>query len=243
MQSSDGRLHLAIIPDGNRRWAKRQLLKPWDGHRRGMDNGRDLVRWCRENPRIHTLTLWGFSTENWNRPTEEIRVLMNIYETYLLQERETFIANKTRLIHSGRKDRLPQTLVQLLNDVSEETAEDYEFTLNFALDYGGRDEIVRAVQRLAVRQPAMAGSVNGSFGEPLPNISDEHLRQCFDHPELPDMDLVIRTSGEMRTSGFFIWQTAYAEWHFNNKYFPDLKPEDVDQAIKDYDNRERRFGK
>ena len=236
-------LHLAIIPDGNRRWAKKQLLKPWDGHRRGMDNARKLVKWCRENDRIHTVTLWGFSTENWNRPTEEIQVLMRIYEDFLQAERETFIANKTRLIHSGRKDRLPQTLVQLLHDVAEETASDFEFTLNFALDYGGRDEIIRAAQRLAVRQPVHSGAGNGSLSEPLPSLNEDHLRQRLDHPELPDMDLVIRTSGEMRTSGFFIWQTAYAEWHFNDKYFPDLQPEDVAQAIQDFDNRERRFGK
>jgi undecaprenyl diphosphate synthase len=221
------RLHIGIIPDGNRRWASRQLLRPWQGHEAGATAFRALVRWCRDNPAISVLTIWGFSTENWTRSREETEQLMAIYERYLTEERAEFHTNQTRFVHSGRTDRLPPALVELIKQTSEETKEYSEFVLHVALDYGGRDEIVRAAQKLT--DPAQA--------------TEESFRQQLDHPELPDVDLVIRTSGEQRTSGFFIWQAAYAELMFIDKFFPDVTPADLDAALADFAQRQRRFGR
>lgn len=220
-------LHLGIIPDGNRRWARKRALQPWKGHEEGVEAFKKAIDWARQNPRIGTLTIWGFSTENWNRSEEEVRILMEIYERFLREESATFHEKKTRLVHSGRSDRIPSSLAQLIRKIAAETASYSEFTLNFALDYGGRDEVVRAFKK--VSDPAA--------------LTEENFRQYLDHPELPDVDLVIRTSGEQRTSGFFIWQSAYAEWVFNDKYFPDLTPQDLESAVAEYDSRQRRFGK
>ena len=224
---SSARLHLGIIPDGNRRWAKKQLLRPWEGHEAGATAFRSLIRWCRDNPAIAVLTIWGFSTENWTRSQEETEQLMKIYERYLTDERAEFHKNKTRFVHSGRTDRLPASLMALIGAISAETKEYTDFTLQVALDYGGRDEIVRAAQKAT---------------DPI-SLTEETFRELLDHPELPDVDLVIRTSGEQRTSGFFIWQAAYAELLFIDKFFPDLTPADLEVAVTDFFTRQRRFGK
>jgi len=223
----DKTLHIAIIPDGNRRWAKRFSLKPWQGHAQAMKNSRALIEWCFHNPRISALSLWGFSTENWNRSQEEVDNLMRIYVEWLQSQRSLLMENEIRFVHSGRMDRIPKDLASLIQNLTHETEGFSKFTLNFALDYGGRDEVARAIQKIS--EPAL--------------VTEQSFRQYLDHPELPDIDLVIRTSGEHRTSGFFIWQAAYAEWHFEKKYFPDLTPEDLGRALEDYDQRQRRFGK
>jgi undecaprenyl diphosphate synthase len=223
---AERKLHLAIIPDGNRRWAKKHLLKPWQGHEQAMENARALVEWCRNDPRIAVLTLWGFSTENWNRSPEEVQKLMEIYEEYLKNERTNFVNNKTRLLHSGRTDRIPASLAKLIVEVATETADNYEFTMNFAVDYGGKDELLRAIKKL----------------DDTKNVTEESLRTKFDQPGLSDIDLVIRTSGEQRTSGFAIWEAAYAEWIFEPKLFPDLVPDDLERALNYYEARQRRFG-
>lgn len=219
-------LHLGIIPDGNRRWARRYALKPWQGHAAGVDAFKKIIDWAHNNPRLAVLTIWGFSTENWNRSVEEITQLMGIYAKFLRQEQATFHEKQTRLVHSGRGDRIPPSLHHLIGRLAAETAQYRNFTLNFALDYGGRDEIVRAARKIT----------NAA------TLTEETFRTMLDHPELPDVDLVIRTSGERRTSGFFVWQAAYAEWVFNDKYFPDLTPADLESAVKEYDSRQRRFG-
>lgn len=220
-------LHLGIIPDGNRRWAKARTLKPWQGHEAATQAFRKIIDWAHDDPRIAVLTIWGLSTENWNRPAQEITELMRIYEAFLRDEQANFHNKKTRLVHSGRIDRVPRTLATLIQKLTEETARYQDFTLNFALDHGGRDEVVRAAQK--VTDPAA--------------LTEETFRTLLDHPELPDLDLVIRTAGEQRTSGFFIWQAAYAELMFINKYFPDLTPDDLDSALSEYATRQRRFGK
>ena len=220
-------MHLGIIPDGNRRWAKQRTLQPWKGHEAAITAFRAIIEWAHDDPRIGVLTVWGLSTENWNRPAREITELMRIYETFLREEHATFHEKKTRLIHSGRADRIPPSLASLITTITAETTQYTDFTLNFALDHGGRDEVVRAAKK--VTDPD--------------NLTEETFRTLLDHPELPDIDLVIRTSGEQRTSGFFIWQAAYAELMFINKYFPDLTPADLDIALTDFSTRQRRFGK
>jgi len=219
-------LHLAIIPDGNRRWAREHKFESvWKGHEKAVDNFETLSEWCRNDPRVSILTVWCFSTENWKRDPKEVSELMKLLETYLRREQKNFEKKKTRLVHSGRKDRIPSSLAKLIEESEKATKKYSDFTLHLAVDYGGKDEVVRAVNKLHGK-----------------HATEENLREHFDHPELPDIDLVLRSSGEQRTSNFFLWQSAYAEWIFSPKYFPDIGTDDLDAALKEYEQRKRRFG-
>lgn len=217
-------MHIAIIPDGNRRWAKKRSLHPWDGHKVAIDNFRTLTDWCRNDPRVDTLTVWCFSTENWKRDEKEVATLMKMLEDYLAKERAEFNKENTKFIHSGRTDRIPASLATLIKDVEEETKECDGFTLHLAVDYGGMDEIARA-----------AANVTG-------DMTVDSIREHVDHPELRDIDLIIRTSGEHRTSNFFLWQAAYAEWDFIDILFPDFSTEDLKHSVDTFASRTRRFG-
>lgn len=219
-------LHIAIIPDGNRRWAKSRVLDPWEGHRKAVENFRSLTQWCHDDPRVNTLTVWCFSTENWKRDKKEIDMLMQLLEEYLEKEQHVFHENKTRLTHSGRTDRIPASLAALLKKVSEDTTSYTENTLNLALDYGGKDEVVRGLRKMTM----------------TPELSEQDVRDHLDHPELSDIDLIIRTSGEQRTSNFFLWQSAYSEWIFCEKLFPDFTSEDLAGYVDAFSKRNRRFG-
>ena len=219
-------IHLAIIPDGNRRWAKAHALNPWNGHERAIENFRSITDWCRNDPRVGTLTVWCFSTENWKRDPEEIGKLMGMLEDYLRKERKGFLKEKTRFLHSGRLDRIPSSLAELIREVTEETKDQRGFTLHLAVDYGGKDEILRAIRRI---------------GQPATITDEETFRQYLDHPELPDIDLILRTSGEQRTSNFFLWESAYAEWEFLEKHFPDITVTDIESAVSAFAKRTRRF--
>ncbi len=225
MTSPSAPLHIAIIPDGNRRWAKKRSLLPWNGHEKAVENFRTLTEWCRNDPRIGILTVWCFSTENWKRENEEVQRLMQLLEDYLRRERKKFVEEKTRFLHSGRRDRIPPSLAKLIEEVIEETKDQTEFTLHLAVDYGGKDEILRAMAK-----------TEGS------KATEESLRAHLDQPDLPDIDLIIRTSGEQRTSNFFLWQSAYAEWEFVDKFFPDFSSQDLAKAVDDFSARARRFG-
>ena len=221
-------IHLAIIPDGNRRWANAHGLPPWKGHEKSAENFEILLEWCRKSERISTLTFWTFSTENWSREPEEVKKLMEILEKYLYlkEKRKRFMENGVRFLHSGRKDRLPKSIRTLMEEMERETGKTWKFTLNLALDYGGKDEVIRAVNKLS--------------GE---EATEKNIRSNIDHPELPDIDLVIRTSGEYRTSNFALWTTAHAEWVFLDHHFPDFSEADLATALDEYDKRQRRFGR
>lgn len=221
-------LHVAIIPDGNRRWAKKRSLHPWDGHRTAIEHFRELTEWCRNDPRIDTLTVWCFSTENWKRDAKEIATLMKMLEDYLAKEREGFKNENTKFVHSGRRDRIPPSLTALIEEVEWETKDHDGFTLHLAVDYGGKDEVLRAAQKVE----------SGKWKVKNEDVIREHL----DHPEIRDIDLIIRTSGEHRTSNFFMWQAAYAEWDFVNKFFPDFTVEDLASSVDTFAKRTRRFG-
>lgn len=216
--------HLALIPDGNRRWARAKGLHPWDGHAKAVENFRTIADWCRENPRIAVLTIWCFSTENWKRDPKEVAKLMDLLENYIRKNRADMTKQGTRFLHSGRTDRIPPSLAKAFKDIAEETKNNTNFTLHLALDYGGKDEIIRAVRRMADDTP------------------DDPIRPFLDQPDLPDIDLIIRTSGEFRTSNFFFWQSAYAEWFFLEKHFPDLTTTDLEGVLQEFDERQRRFG-
>ncbi|MBI3336384.1 di-trans,poly-cis-decaprenylcistransferase [Candidatus Peregrinibacteria bacterium] len=219
-------MHLAIIPDGNRRWARAKKIHPWKGHEQAIQNFRSITDFCRKDPRIDILTVWCFSTENWKRDPKEIAELFRMLEDYLRKERQGFIKEHTRFVHSGRRDRIPKTLSTLIAEVEQETLDQTEFILHFAVDYGGKDEIVRAIRKIKKTE----------------TITEKNFQTYLDHPSLPDIDLVIRTSGEQRTSNFFLWQSTYAEWIFSEKFFPDFSVTDLTAALDTYAERQRRYG-
>ncbi|HRH93173.1 MAG TPA: polyprenyl diphosphate synthase [Candidatus Peribacteria bacterium] len=224
---SDKPLHIALIPDGNRRWAKDRGMLPWKGHEQSAENFDAIVEWCAADARVGTLTFWAFSTENWKREKVEVEQLMKLFEKYIRKERENLKKNGVALIRSGRTDRMPASLKTLLEDVAADPPAEIKLHLHMAIDYGGKDEVTRAVQKL----PDAAGA------------TEEAIRAAMDQPLLPDIDLIIRTSGEQRTSNFFLFQSAYAEWIFLEKHFPDFTSADIETAIGTLANRKRRFGK
>ncbi len=219
------KIHLAIIPDGNRRWAKERNLLPWKGHEKAIDVLQMIEEWCKKNARIGTLTLWLFSTENWKRDAKEIDMLMIMLEKTLKNQKESFMKEGVRFVHSGRKDRIPSSLRNAIEELEQETAKNNHFTLHLALDYGGKDELLRAMNKIRSNE-----------------ITEATLMSGFDHPELPPIDLIIRTSGEKRTSNFFLWQSAYSEWIFLDSFFPDVTEQDLENALAEFDRRKRRFG-
>lgn len=226
--STDERIHLAIIPDGNRRWAKKRLLQPWKGHETSAQNFETLLNWSREDGRIGTFTIWCFSTENWKRSPDEVEKLMEIFSAYLRDKTAELKEKNVKIIHAGRSDRFSDDLRAQLNHSIEQTKDCDGFTLQLAVDYGGKDELVRAIRRLE--------------DEAKTDVSEEAVRACLDHPEVPDIDLIVRTSGEQRTSNFFLWQSTYAEWMFLEKHFPDVTTDDLQAAVDAYAKRQRRFG-
>ncbi len=218
-------LHVAIIPDGNRRWAKKQGLAAWRGHETSAENFRTLLDAAEKDGRIGTLTFWCFSTENWKRDKNEVEKLMGMLEKYLRTERAELKRKGIRVAHSGRTDRLSPALTKMLDEIQQDTPVGSRLTLHLAIDYGGRDEVTRAIRRLDGAEP-----------------TEEAIRAHLDHPELPDIDLIIRTSGERRTSNFCLWQSTYAEWMFSPKLFPEFGTEDLKNALDAFGDRSRRFG-
>ena len=220
-------LHLAVIPDGNRRWAREKgFMNVWKGHEVAVENFRTLTDWCRSDPRVSALTVWCFSTENWKREKKEVDALMRMLEDYLTKEAKDLKEKKTRFVHSGRRDRIPASLKAIIEKTEEDTKNETGFTLHLAVDYGGKDEVTRAIGKM----------------EKTTNLTEDDVRAHLDHPEVPDIDIILRSSGEQRTSNFFLWQAAYAEWVFSPKYFPDIGTTDLDEALKEHDRRKRRFG-
>ncbi len=224
--------HITIIPDGNRRWAREHGLPTLEGHRRGFEAARKIVRHTREIG-IHTLSLWAFSTENWERTKKEVSYLMKLYAEMTDKFLKEAIEDGVRIVHLGRTDRIPNFLLKKVQNAQEKTAGYKKNILNIALDYGGRDEIIRAINRI------------GNLKLEIGNLTEENFPKFLDTAgqPYPNPDLIIRTSGEMRTSGFMIWQAAYAEYIFLDKYFPDIKPTDIDEAISKFSKRQRRLGK
>lgn len=226
--------HLAIIPDGNRRWAKERGLPTFYGHKKGFNQSIDLSKKARELG-IKILTFWAFSTENWKRTEEEINYLMNLYEQMIDKNLEIALKEKIRIIHLGRKDRIKKKLKEKIIFAEEKTKNFNKYYLTIALDYGGQDEIIRAINNLNSQ----------NLNRKTFNLDENTFNQFLDTRNLPypEPDLIIRTGGEMRTSGFMIWQAAYSEWIFYPKYFPDFTSDDLEKCINEYTKRERRFGK
>ncbi len=226
--------HLAIIMDGNGRWAKQKGMLRAFGHENGTKSVRTTVEACARLG-IENLTLYAFSTENWNRPKLEVETLMKLLISSLKKELETLVKNDIRLNSIGNLENLPKGVQKELMEVIEKTKNNTRMTLTLALSYGSREEILNAVKKISDKVKNNIISIDG-IDE---SILNNHL---YTH-NLPDVDLVIRTSGEHRISNFLLWQIAYAEFYFTDVLWPDFKEEDLYEAIISYQKRERRFGK
>ncbi len=226
--------HIAIIMDGNGRWAKERGLPRIVGHKNGVLSVRKVVRAARELG-IDVLTLYAFSTENWKRPPKEVQVLMGLLKSFLQSELTDMLQEDICLRCIGQKEKLPKDVNDILDDVIMQTQNADGMILNLALSYGGRSEIVMAVQEIAKKI---------SYGTLKPEAIDEKV--IADHlytTGLPDPDLVIRTGGESRLSNFLLWQASYAEIYITESKWPDFDKDSLHQAIYDYQQRQRRFGK
>ncbi|RZJ55762.1 MAG: isoprenyl transferase [Flavobacterium sp.] len=226
--------HLAIIMDGNGRWAKQQGFLRAFGHENGTKSVKKTITTCAQLG-IEYLTLYAFSTENWNRPKLEVEALMKILINSLKKELTTLQENNIRLNAIGNLDKLPKTAQKELLDVIEKTKNNTRLTLTLALSYGSREELVNAVRIISDKVKNNIISID--------TIDDSIINEHLYTQNLPDVDLLIRTSGEHRISNFLLWQIAYAELYFTNVLWPDFKDQDLYEAIISYQKRERRFGK
>jgi undecaprenyl diphosphate synthase len=222
--------HVAIIMDGNGRWAQARGLPRLMGHRAGVENIRRILNAAVEFG-IQYLTIYAFSTENWNRPLDEVRGLMTILEQTIQRETPELHKNGVRIRHIGRMTGLSPHLQKLIRDAVELTQDNTRLTLNVAFNYGGRAEIIDAVKQII------------ADGVPADDITEELFTRYLYTADIPDPDLVIRTAGEMRLSNYLIWQSAYAEYYATPAYWPDFGKQELYDALRAYGSRERRFGK
>ncbi len=222
--------HVAIIMDGNGRWAQQRGLLRLEGHQAGAENIRPIIKYLNQH-HIKYVTLYGFSTENWNRPEEEVAGLLHLFEESIDKYVSELHENGIKLRHIGRLEELPQSLQLVINRATELTKNNTRMTLSFALNYGGRLEILDAVRHIIAK------------GIPIQNIDEVLFNSYLYTGGLPDVDLVIRTSGEFRTSNFLIWQAAYSEYYFTDVLWPDFNQKELEKALLAYSQRRRRFGK
>ncbi len=227
--------HLGIIMDGNRRFAKRLMKNPLQGHLWGAKKVEKVLDWCLEL-KIPHITLWSFSIENMNRPKKEFDYLMDIFEKEFLEvvNKEKIHKNKVRVNVIGRIDLLPERVQNAIKKAQDATKHYHNYTMNFAIAYGGREEILSATKK------AVMAVQNNELD--IEQLNEKTYRKYLYTNGTPDPDLVIRTSGEQRTSGFLIWQTAYSELYFCKKLWPEFEKEDLIEAVNDYKLRKRRFG-
>jgi len=226
-------VHVAIIMDGNGRWARSRGLPRVAGHRRGVDAVRRTVRAAGELG-VGYLTLFSFSSENWRRPFEEVQELMKLLRFYLRNELTELHQNGVRFRMIGDRARLPPDIISLIDEAEAKTAENNRLTLMIALSYGGRDELVLATRRLA--EEVKAGKLDPAA------ITADDIERTLDTAGVPDPDLLIRTSGEQRISNFLLWQSAYAEFVFLERLWPDFDKADLEFAVTEFQRRDRRYG-
>lgn len=226
-------VHIGIIMDGNGRWAKKRGLPRQAGHSYGAQTFRKITKYC-EKRGIRYLTVYAFSTENWTRPKEEVDGIMRLLEDYLKESLSDFKKENIRTRFIGDLTRLSPKIRQLMQEAEEETKDKTGMCLNIAVNYGGREEIVQAARQLA--KDAADGKVSPD------DIAEEQLSARMYTAGQPDPDLILRPSGEYRTSNFMLWQSAYSEYVFMDILWPDFKPEDMDEALREYARRNRRFG-
>lgn len=225
--------HIAIIMDGNRRWAKERGLNVSEGHKKGAETLENIANYC-NNIGIKYLTVYAFSTENWKRSKEEVGALMNLLRFYLDKFSKRADTQNMRIKVLGNIEVLEESLQKSINKAIERTKDNTGLTLNIALNYGGRDEITLAMKKIA--EKVKQGIINPE------DITESTIEQNLYTAGQPDPDLLIRTSGEIRTSNFLPWQLVYSEFCFKEKYWPDFNNEDIDEAIEIYQKRNRKFG-
>ncbi|MEA2017325.1 MAG: di-trans,poly-cis-decaprenylcistransferase [Campylobacterota bacterium] len=218
--------HIAIIMDGNGRWAKEQGLNRTAGHEQGAITVRDITIHCSDIG-IKYLTLYAFSTENWSRPRLEVEFLMKLLERYFKSELPIYLENNVKFRAIGNLSKFSKKLQDIIKDTEEKTAKCSGLTQVLALNYGSRDELVRAVQKLNKQKL---------------DVNEENINSCLDTKNMPDVDMLIRTSGEVRISNYLLWQSAYAEMFFTQTYWPEFDTNELDDIISDFHKRERRFG-
>jgi len=225
-QNNNIPIHLAIIMDGNGRWAKENGLKRTAGHEQGAKTVREITTHCSDIG-VKYLTLYAFSTENWSRPKLEVEFLMKLLERYFINELPIYLENNVQFKAIGNLTKFSKKLQKIIQDTQDKTASCTGLTQILALNYGSRDEITRALQKLNDLQL---------------EVSEKNIQSCLDTANIPDVDLLIRTSGEVRVSNYLLWQIAYAEMFFTNTYWPEFNPNELDDIISDFHTRERRFG-
>lgn len=225
--------HVAIIMDGNGRWAQQRGRPRTFGHSKGVEAVRRVVE-AAGDMGVHTLTLFSFSTENWNRPAEEVGALFELMKRYVAADLKSLKNRGVRIRIIGRRDDLRSDLAEIVGQAETETAGNTDFNLNIAFNYGGRDEILRAAQNLA--RAVQDGDLSAD------EIDERRFSGALDTAGLPDVDLMIRTSGEQRISNFLLWQAAYAEFHFTDVLWPDFGEAELAKALQAYQSRDRRYG-
>jgi undecaprenyl diphosphate synthase len=219
--------HIAVIMDGNGRWAKKRNLPRVSGHKAGLESVEEIVKNCAQIG-IQALTLYAFSIENWSRPKKEVDALMDLLCRGLDSKKKILNKNNVRLMISGEKDRVPKKVLGKLEKTQEDLSQNTGLILNLAFNYGSRQEIVTAVKNM--------------LNDNVKDINEDVISKYLYTKNLPDPDLIIRTSGELRLSNFLLWQVAYSELHFTDVLWPDFKKEDLLKAIADYQSRDRRYG-
>jgi len=221
--------HIAIILDGNRRWARAKNLPTFEGHRQGFDNLKKIAKYSFDKG-IDILTVYAFSTENWNRDKKEIAYLMDLFRLLVTKEINILARQGIKVNFFGRLTDFDKDLQDDIVKAKEKTKSGEKGTLNICLSYGGRDEIVRATQKII------------KSGIKAEDLTEDTISKNIDSAGIVDPDMIIRTSGEQRLSGFLTWQSVYSEFYFPKKDWPDFSTEDIDKAIEEFNNRQRRFG-
>lgn len=221
--------HVALILDGNRRWARERGLTKLEGHQKGEEKVREAPEWF-FNKGVETVSVFAFSTENWKRQEEEVDYLMKLLKSAVDKELEKAVKKGFRIVISGKYRKLPGDLPEKCREVMERTKDNHKGVFNICLNYGGRAEIIDAIKALVAK------------GKSEEDIDEETVARHLYQPDLPDPDVIVRTSGEKRLSGFQLWESAYSELIFLDKYWPDFSEEDVDYIIEEFAGRKRRFG-
>lgn len=226
--------HLGIIVDGNGRWAKERGLSRSEGHKAGAEALRKIILYLSHEKLVNYLSLYVFSTENFGRPADEVNYLMELFLKWFTTVKKEYLNENIKIYFSGRKEYLRSDIVDAMNALENETADNDGLIVNFCLSYGGRAEIVDATKNIVRKFANNEITIN--------DIDEELFAKNLYH-ELPDIDFLIRTSGESRISNFMLWQISYAEFYFPKVYFPDFDTKELDKAFKEYESRDRRFGK
>lgn len=221
--------HIGYILDGNRRWAKQHGLPTYEGHLAGVNALEDVIRATIESG-VEYISFYTWSTENWSRAEAEVSSIMKLIRRLFKMELKKLIAEGCKVVVAGSRDRLPEDIIKMIDEAEAVSANGTRATLVMCFNYGGQQEIVRATQKII------------EDGVPSSEITPEVFAQYLDHPEVPPCDLIVRTSGEQRLSNFMLWRSAYSEFVFLDKFWPEMKPEDVDDILNTYKNRKRRYG-